>query len=163
MLPSRIVVGTDGSETASEAVRQAIELAKKLGANLHLVSAYRMPATTAMALGADAMGMAGLAPAYEWHEASPKAARQVVQRAAEMAAREGVTAEIHITDGNAADVIIGVAETVGADLIMVGDRGMSGVKRFLTGSVPNAIAHRSPCSVWIVDTCERLKKADQAG
>jgi nucleotide-binding universal stress UspA family protein len=78
MLPSRIVVGTDGSETASEAVRQAIELAKKLDANLHLVSAYRMPAATAMALGADAMGMAGLAPAYEWHEASPKAARQVV-------------------------------------------------------------------------------------
>jgi nucleotide-binding universal stress UspA family protein len=161
MLPSKIVVGTDGSATAGEAVQQAIELAKKLDAKVHLVSAYRMGAATAMALGAEAVAMTGVSASYEWHEAAPKAAREVVERAAERAARAGVKTELHVSDGNPADVIVGVAEAVGADLIIVGDRGMSGVKRLLTGSVPNAVAHRSPCSVWIVDTCERVKRPAQ--
>jgi nucleotide-binding universal stress UspA family protein len=161
VLPTRIVVGTDGSDTANEAVRQAIELARKLDASLHLVTAYRMPVTTAMAMGADAIAMTGINPAYEWHEASPKAARQLIEQAADVAVSQGVTAEVHVTEGNPADAIIGVAESVGADLIMVGDRGMTGVKRFLTGSVPNAVAHRSPCSVWIVDTCARVKRSSK--
>jgi nucleotide-binding universal stress UspA family protein len=162
MLPTRIVVGTDGSETATVALQQAIALAKKLDAHLHVVSAYRMPVSTAMAMGVDAIAVAGLSSVYEWHEASPSAAHEIVERATSMASRAGVDAEVHVSDGNPADVIVGVAEAVGADLIIVGDRGMTGVKRFLTGSVPNAVAHRSPCSVWIVDTCARIKRGDQA-
>jgi nucleotide-binding universal stress UspA family protein len=46
-----------------------------------------------------------------------------------------------------------VAENVGADLVVVGNRGMSGVRRFVLGSVPNKVSHHSPCNLLIVDTC----------
>jgi len=58
----------------------------------------------------------------------------------------------HARTGDAADAIIDVAEEVGADLIMVGNKGMTGAKRFLLGSVPNKISHHATCSVLIVHT-----------
>jgi len=60
--------------------------------------------------------------------------------------------ESHPTSGDPCDALIAVAQDVDADLIVVGSRGMTGVKRFVLGSVPNKIAHHAPCSVLIVDT-----------
>ena len=54
--------------------------------------------------------------------------------------------------GEAADALIGVAEETGADLIVVGNRGMSGARRFVLGSVPNTVSHHCPCILLIVDT-----------
>ena len=50
------------------------------------------------------------------------------------------------------DVVRHAAEEVGADLIIVGNKGMSGAKRFLLGSVPNKVSHHAPCSVMIIRT-----------
>jgi nucleotide-binding universal stress UspA family protein len=157
MLPTRIVVGTDGSDTACEAVHQAIALAKSLGASLHVVSAYRtMTTAVAMAAAAEPMAMSGMASAYEWREASPGAAREILDRCAGWARDSGVAVETHAWDGRPTEGIISIAAAVGADLVMVGDKGMSGPRRLLPGSVPNSVAHRSPCSVWIVDTTARV-------
>jgi nucleotide-binding universal stress UspA family protein len=69
------------------------------------------------------------------------------------AEREGISVEVHNPSAaEVADAIIGVAEDVGADLIVVGNRGMSGMTRFVLGSVPNKISHHAPCNLLIVNT-----------
>ena len=60
--------------------------------------------------------------------------------------------ETHSRPADAATALIDVAEEVGADLLVIGNRGMSGARRFILGSVPNKISHHSPCSLLIVDT-----------
>ena len=69
-----------------------------------------------------------------------------------MAKQAGVEVEPHPRQGDPADAILDVAEEVGADLIVVGNKGMTGAKRFLLGSVPNKISHHAPCGVYIVRT-----------
>jgi nucleotide-binding universal stress UspA family protein len=77
----------------------------------------------------------------------------VLERARELAAAGGVEqVETFARQGDAADAIIDIAEEQGCDLIVVGNRGMTGAKRFLLGSVPNKISHHAPCSVLIVRT-----------
>ena len=66
--------------------------------------------------------------------------------------RAGRQRAIHAREGDPADAILDVAEELGADLIVVGNKGMSGAKRFLLGSVPNKVSHHAPCSVLIVRT-----------
>ena len=154
----RIVVGTDGSETAAEAVRHARELAKACGAALELVSAYRGdeapdPASAydpTVREGADAEGLPD-------DVARPVGERATVSQqldaAAAAATREGIEeVTVHAREGEAAEVILTVAEQTGADLIVVGNKGMSGAKRFLLGSVPNKICHHAPCDVYVVRT-----------
>jgi nucleotide-binding universal stress UspA family protein len=69
------------------------------------------------------------------------------------AARRGVAAEVHDVPGDdVADTIVKAAEDLGSDLIVVGNRGMSGVSRFVLGSVPNKVSHHCPCSLLIVNT-----------
>jgi nucleotide-binding universal stress UspA family protein len=63
-----------------------------------------------------------------------------------------VNCETHQLPGDAADALLDVAEQVGADLLVVGNRGMTGARRFVLGSVPNEVSHHSPCSLLIVDT-----------
>ena len=64
----------------------------------------------------------------------------------------GVSVETHAREGDPADAILDVAEEQGADLIVVGNKGMTGAKRFLLGSVPNKVSHHAPCSVMIIRT-----------
>ena len=127
-----IVVGTDGSETADRAVRHAAALAKLRGARLDVVSGYHEDHNTNG-------GAAG-------------AANNVLERAAEKLRAEGLKVETHCVAGDPADAIIDVAESMKADLIVVGSVGMRGSRRFLLGSVPNKVSHHAPCSVLIVRT-----------
>lgn len=142
-----IVVGTDGSETATEAVRQATALARTCGAGatLHLVTAYRP--LESLYVGPDVVP-SGLAAVVD-----PRGeARSIVEEAADKVRAEGVQAETYVWPGDASSAIIDVATTTAADLIVVGSRGMSGAARFLLGSVPNKVSHHAPCNVLIVRT-----------
>jgi len=65
---------------------------------------------------------------------------------------EGVSLTLHNPGGDPAKALLGTAEEVSADLVVVGNRGMSGAKRFVQGSVPNTVAHSCHCDVLIVDT-----------
>ncbi|HYY06277.1 MAG TPA: universal stress protein, partial [Candidatus Limnocylindria bacterium] len=73
-------------------------------------------------------------------------------RAAGEAERVGVSVSTHAREGDPADALLDVAEETKADLLVVGNKGMTGAKRFLLGSVPNKVSHHAPCSVFIVRT-----------
>jgi nucleotide-binding universal stress UspA family protein len=145
-----IVVGTDGSETSGVAVEQATMLAKLSGATLHIVHAFRPvlvgEAATAASSGGPMVDLDGL------NAAISENAEIVCAQATRAAERDGVAVVSHPVCGDPSDTLITVAQKVGADLLVVGNRGMSGVKRFVLGSVPNKISHHAPCSVLIVDS-----------
>jgi nucleotide-binding universal stress UspA family protein len=143
----RIVVGTDGSESATEAVRQAIGLAKLSGAGLDLVAAFEPVSQSRL------REERGEVPGDVQYAMNPREDVNVVlESAAGMAKQEGVEATPYPREGDPADAILDVAEETGADLIVVGNKGMSGAKRFLLGSVPNKVSHHAPCGVYIVRT-----------
>jgi len=141
-----IVVGTDGSATATEAVHRAYELARLLAADLHVVSAYRPPALV-LAATADPGSSSAL---VEWAAAAQDDVRHLLDDVA--AGLTGpVTVTTHAVAGHPATAILSVAEAVGADLIVVGNRGMKGTRRVL-GSIPNHVSHHADCDVLVVDT-----------
>ncbi len=150
-----IVVGTDFSETATKAVEHAAGIAKAFKATLHLVTAFKPAMTTSIAASSlEAMAAGG---ADFLQEADSAIANEVEAKhadAAEAIGADGVSVKTHRLAGDPADSLIEVAESDGADLIVVGNRGMGGVKRFVLGSVPNKISHHSPCSVLIVHTTD---------
>ncbi len=143
----RIVVGTDGSETATEAVRTAVELAKLSNAKLEIVSAYQpIPQSR---LRDEGEGITGDVS----HAINPREDVQfVLDKAAAVAKKAKVEVVTHPLEGDPADAILDVAEENDADLVLVGNKGMTGARRFLLGSVPNKISHHAPCDVWIVKT-----------
>ncbi len=144
---TRIVVGTDGSETAEEAVRQALDLAKLSSAALSIVSAYAPVSERKV------KDQQRDAPADVQYELGPREDVNLVLDAAAAAAREeGVEVQTHPVEGDPAEAILNVAEQTKADLIVVGNKGMTGARRFLLGSVPNKISHHAPSSLMIVRT-----------
>ena len=143
----RIVVGTDGSDTASTAVQQAVDLAKATGAALDVVTAYE-PGGTALSTDQKVE-----IPGDVQYEMGPRQeVNMILDGAAGVAEQAGVEATTHSREGDPADALLDVAEEVGADLIVVGNKGMTGAKRFLLGSVPNKVSHHAPCGVYIVRT-----------
>lgn len=142
-----IVVGTDGSETATQAVRQAVELAKATGARIELVSAYEP--VSSQRLREESQQVPG---DMQWMVNPREDVDQTLNEAAEFANELGVDIERHARQGDPADAILDVAEETKADLIVVGNKGMTGARRFLLGSVPNKVSHHAPCSVLIIRT-----------
>jgi nucleotide-binding universal stress UspA family protein len=142
-----MVVGTDGSNTAREAVRQAIELAQRLEARIHLVSAYEpVPA------GRLRDERQEVPEDLQWMVSPREDVNNTLKEACQTIQQAGVEVEPHAREGDPADAILDVAEEKSADLIVVGNKGMTGAKRFLLGSVPNKISHHAPCSVMIIRT-----------
>jgi nucleotide-binding universal stress UspA family protein len=142
-----IVVGTDGSETATEAVRQAADLAGAVGARLELVSAYA-PVSEQRLSEERRQAPEDL----QWAINPREDVDATLEAAATIAREAGVEANVYPRQGDPADAILDVAEEQEADLIVVGNKGMTGAKRFLLGSVPNKVSHHAPCSVLIIRT-----------
>ncbi len=145
---STIVVGTDGSETATEAVRQAVELATAVGGRARDRLRLRAGARRAAARRArstcprTSSGWSARARTSTRPSRRPRSSRR----------RRAITAAVHARQGDPADAILDVAEETGADLVVIGNKGMTGAKRFLLGSVPNKISHHAPCGVLIIRT-----------
>jgi nucleotide-binding universal stress UspA family protein len=142
-----IVVGTDGSETATDAVRQAADLARAVGAKLELVSAYE-PVPEQRLNEERRQAPEDL----QWVISPREDVDSTLAAAAAVAREAGVEVEVYPRQGDPADAILDVAEEREADLIIVGNKGMTGAKRFLLGSVPNKVSHHAPCSVLIIRT-----------
>ncbi|HEX2232346.1 MAG TPA: universal stress protein [Thermoleophilaceae bacterium] len=138
-----VVVGTDGSPRAEKAVDEAIDLARSENSKLYLVAAFS-------------------ANERHWEEIQSSAkvervnlgqiAEQVLARTAKRAEEQGVDVDYSAEEGDPAEVLIEVADRENADLIVVGNKGMTGAKRFFLGSVPNKVVHHAPCGVMIVRT-----------
>jgi nucleotide-binding universal stress UspA family protein len=129
-----IVAGTDGSPTAQVAVDKAGELAHALGAPVHVVCA---PSAL---------------EAYEWP--ARITAQEVVSSAADRLESRGVTVQTHLPKGDAALSLVAVAESENAQMIVMGNKGMTGIRR-LMGSLPNRVSHQARCDVLIVPTQSR--------
>jgi nucleotide-binding universal stress UspA family protein len=140
-----IVVGTDGSETAKEAVAEAVRLAKALGAHLHVVSAFE-PVRGAKISGAPE----GAAKVWAVHP--DDAVEGILSEAAAGVRIAGVEVTPHAVRHDPADALLQVADEVDASMIVVGSRGMHGARRLALGNVPNKVSHHARCNVLIVAT-----------
>jgi nucleotide-binding universal stress UspA family protein len=142
-----VVVGTDGSPTADKAVESAAGIARTLDAKLHVVTAYKGGASGIGAASGAASG-AAMVDTGAGHAVAEEAAKGVVDRAAESFG-SGLDVTTHVVHGDPVDAILSTATTVGADLVVVGSKGMH---RRILGSVPNSVAHSAECSVFIAKT-----------
>jgi nucleotide-binding universal stress UspA family protein len=139
-----VAVGTDGSETADRAVDAALDLAERFEARIIFISAFR-PVDEGR-LRREARDV----PKDTEHLVNPHEDVDAVLRAAEQRAEErGVPWASEAAEGEPADVLVSVAEKHGADVIVVGNKGM---ERRVLGSVPNSVSHKATCSVLIVKT-----------
>ncbi|MDQ8045335.1 MAG: universal stress protein [Solirubrobacteraceae bacterium] len=123
-----IVVATDGSATAAQAVERGAELAGLTGGGqLDLVGAYD-----------DSRGQEKLESA--------------LATLASQLGDHGLKVTTITRQGDPVEVILDVAKERGADLIVVGNLGMTGARRFLLSSIPDKVSHRAECSVLVVNT-----------
>jgi nucleotide-binding universal stress UspA family protein len=122
-------------------------MARAVGATLELVSAYAPASEQRLR-----MERRGAPEDLGWAAGPRRQVETTLAEAVSLAQEAGVDANTYARQGDPADVIVDVAEEQGADLIMVGNKGMTGAKRFLLGSVPDKISHHAPCSVLIVQT-----------
>ena len=142
-----IVVGIDGSDTARKALDAALELARPAGATVELVCAYEpVPSQRLRVEGRQVQAD------LQWTVNQREEVDATLSAAADYGAQAGVQTRAYAREGDPADAILDVAEERGADLIVVGNKGMTGAKRFLLGSVPNKVSHHAPCSVMIIRT-----------
>jgi nucleotide-binding universal stress UspA family protein len=120
----KILVGTDGSKTAAKAVDRAVEVATTAGASLTILTA-----------------------------AAPEKGKRIVETEAARHADAGLVIDTMVIDDDPVAGLIEVARGGSYDLLVIGNRGMTGVSRFLRlGSVPNKVTHHLPCSLLIVKT-----------
>jgi nucleotide-binding universal stress UspA family protein len=142
-----IVVGTDGSPTAHQAVAEAVRLARALDAEVHVVSAFE-PLRGAHVSGAPA------GAAKVWAPLPDDKVEAILSEAAADIRLAGVKVTPHAIRKDPADALIDVAETVGATMIVVGSKGMHGARRLALGNVPNKVSHHARCNVLIVATSD---------
>jgi nucleotide-binding universal stress UspA family protein len=139
-----IVVGTDGSASATKAVSHAASLAALTGAALHIVmAAPRLPVLVAPDM---------VVASNEWGQASTESTELALNAAKVVAEQAGSTATTQVLAGDPADAVLSYCDEIGADLLVIGNRGMQGARRFLLGSVSSRCAHHAGCSVLIVQT-----------
>lgn len=139
-----IVVGTDGSTTATKAVEHAAALAASTGAHLHVgMAAPSIPMMVAPDM---------VVATAEWTSATDQATRSALESAAEIATTAGAEVTTHQLSGDPADALLSLCDDLDADLLVVGSRGMHGARRFLLGSVSSRCAHHANRSVLIVHT-----------
>ena len=139
-----IVVGTDGSETAKQAVTETVRLATALGAQVHVVSAYEP-------LRARVTG-APEGAAQVWQPLPDDKVESILSQATAGVRLAGLDVTPHAVRKDPADALVEVAEEVKAKMIVVGSKGMHGARRLALGNVPNKVSHQARCNVLIVAT-----------
>jgi nucleotide-binding universal stress UspA family protein len=142
---SKILVPTDFSEHAQQALETAVSLAKPFGATLHLLHVVQMPLVPTP-LVADA---APVVPVTFWQELREHAQRNLEKQKARLAA-DGVRCELEVIEDVPGFAISAAAERAKADLIVMGSRGLTGIKRVLLGSVAEHTVRAAPCPVLTV-------------
>jgi len=132
-------VGTDGSETASEAVNAATEIARRFEAELILLGVFQE--------GGSARGPDD--PELQWASSPSARLREILERTEKEVRRSGVECRTLTDEGEPGEVLVQLAEACEADVLVIGNKGMH---RRVLGSVPNTVTHRAPCSVFVVKT-----------
>ena len=136
-----VMVGADDSVTAKRAVEVATDIAAMYGATLHIVTAFEK---------GERKGDVG---SEFTHVHSEDDGLALLQTLSFIAKKQNIEPGLHSVRGDAADALLAKAKELNADLIVVGNRGMRGLRRVL-GSVPNSVSHNAHCSVLVVDTID---------
>jgi nucleotide-binding universal stress UspA family protein len=136
---SKVAVGTDGSATARAAVKAAVEMARRYGAEL--VLAFQDEEHTPLSRQASVELQWTFSPAARLKESLARTEAEV--------RREGIACTTLAETGDPADVLVRLTEECGADVLVIGNKGM---QRRVLGSVPNTVTHKAPCSVLVVKT-----------
>ena len=139
---STVAVGTDGTDTAAEAVKAAAEIAQRFDARLVLLSAVNEKH------GPDAPP-SGDAAEIQWTFNPAAQVREVLQRTEQRLQDQKVDCSTMVDEGDPGEVLVRLAEECDADLLVIGNKGMH---RRVLGSVPNSVTHKAPCSVYVVKT-----------
>jgi nucleotide-binding universal stress UspA family protein len=139
-----IAVGTDGSDTASKAVDFAMDLAEKYGARLVVASSYEPVSEDRLR-----REQTEAPEDIQWSINPTEDVDATLRKVEEQAKERGLKTTSEARQGDPADVLCDIAEDQGADLLVVGNKGM---QRRILGSVPNSVSHKAPCSVVIVKT-----------
>ena len=138
-----ILVPTDFSPCAAQALRRAIALAKHGGGEVHLLHAYELP----IPLG---FGEPAIALPQEFFDQVRERAQQHLDELAAQVSAEGVKVHTYLTCDAPARAILETAQSLKADLIVMGTRGLTGVKHMLLGSVAERTVRLAPCAVLTV-------------
>ena len=148
MAYAAVVVGTDGSESSYRAVERAAALAAGVGARLTVASAYHpMPGREQEA------ARAALGREDEFRVSGTSGAEGALAGALDRARRAGAAeAEGEIREGDPVEVLLALVRERGADLLVVGNRGINTLSGRFLGSVPADVSHRAPCDVLVVHT-----------
>ena len=140
----RILIPLDFSHHAEAILEWGAHLAKEHGSQVILVHAYHLPVEFQQLEGA-------YLPPDFWTNVKTEA-QQVLERHAEQLRAQGVAVETVVREGYPATVIQEEAEEQRADLIVIGTRGLSGLKHLLLGSVAERVVQKAPCPVLTVKT-----------
>jgi nucleotide-binding universal stress UspA family protein len=138
---STVAVGTDGSRTAGEAVSMAADLASRFNAKLVLLSAFQGSGGAPQATGSS--------QEIDWAVNSSARVREILSRTENELKAKGIDCATRVDEGDAAEVLVDLAAECGADLLVIGNKGMH---RRVLASVPNTVTHKAPCSVLVVKT-----------
>jgi nucleotide-binding universal stress UspA family protein len=139
-----IAVGTDGSDTAAKAVEFAMDMAERYGAKLIIASAY-----TPVSEDRLRKEQTDAPQEIQWSINPSEDVDSNLRGAEDEAKSRGLKYASEARNGDPADVLVEIAADHGADVIVVGNKGM---QRRILGSVPNSVSHKAPCSVMIVKT-----------
>jgi nucleotide-binding universal stress UspA family protein len=137
----KLLVPLDFSPHTDQVLELAIELAKQHGAELHLLHAYSLPVGVTMAYGV-------AIPPTVWEGLQEAASERLAEALARVKAA-GLKAETHLVTEPAADAVTEAAAELGADLIVMGTHGLTGLKHALLGSVAERVLRTAPCPVLI--------------
>lgn len=137
----KVLVATDFSEPAGRAVERALDVARRYGAGLHLVHVWEAPLVVGGAISGTE---------FDWITPMERSARTQLDAAVEGLRAEGVEVTSTLRSGAAWDCIVTLADEVGADLVVVGTHGRTGLRRALMGSVAERVVRHSPVAVLTV-------------
>ncbi|QGP93805.1 Putative universal stress protein [Neomoorella glycerini] len=136
---NKILVGYDGSPHARKALHVSLDLAKKYGAQITVVSVAHVPDFADTRDEVNGV----LEDAKNFFS-------KALEEATNLAAREGLTLTTRVVPGHPADTLARLVEEEGYDLLVLGARGLSGIKRYLLGSVSEAVVRLASCPVLII-------------
>jgi nucleotide-binding universal stress UspA family protein len=139
---STVAVGTDGSATASKALEAAVEIARRFDAKLFVLSAFQ-------GTGSRPRGATPGSEELQWEFDNDARVREMLSRTEQELRERKIDCSTLVDEGDPAEVLVRLAEECGADLLVIGNRGM---QRRVLGSVPNSVTHKAPCSVYVVKT-----------
>jgi nucleotide-binding universal stress UspA family protein len=155
IFPTKILLASDGSETGTHAMEVAVEFCEQTGSELHLVyvgeDAYSATLVYPEAADPEWVEREGPVLTGQLQQQFEQMSRRVLDTQAEKVREAGGTiAQAHLRMGEAATEIVDLAEELGAGLVVLGSRGLSGIRRALMGSVSDSVVRHAHCPVLVV-------------